>query len=116
MDLNPLFTGVKSFRPSGTAGEELKLFEQADIPLVHGWLVDPESPEAEVITKLEDYDSAVNLVVEADHLSKGRLVLDDSDIPQTSLGGSSSQAGLGSPSLSNEERKTIEDGAFRPQT
>lgn len=106
MDLNPLFTGVKSFRPSGTAGDELKLFEQAGIELVHGWLVHPDSPEAEVMFKTEDYDSAVNLIADADHLAKGQLVLDDTEVPQA---GSSS---LASPSLSDEDRMKIESGMY----
>ncbi|KAF8832818.1 hypothetical protein HHX47_DHR1001429 [Lentinula edodes] len=100
MDLNPLFTGAKSFRPNGTGGE-LKLFEQVGIDLIHGWLVDPESPEAEAISHTEDYDSAVMLIAEADHVTKGRFVVDDSDIPQAE----SSK----SPVYSDEERAKIEN-------
>ncbi|KAJ3821701.1 hypothetical protein EV361DRAFT_379281 [Lentinula raphanica] len=100
MDLNPVFTGAKSFRPNGTGGE-LKLFEQVGIDLVHGWLVDPESPEAEAISQTEDYDSAVMLIAEADHITKGRFVVDDSDIPQA---GSSK-----SPVYPDEERSKIEN-------
>ncbi|KAI0656419.1 hypothetical protein C8Q70DRAFT_1011494 [Cubamyces menziesii] len=76
MDLNPLFTGSGLFRPAGSGGE-LKLFEQAGIKLVHGWLVDPSSPEYEVLSRTEDYDSSVNLLVEADHATKGNLVVSD---------------------------------------
>ncbi|KAJ4489248.1 hypothetical protein C8R41DRAFT_920675 [Lentinula lateritia] len=100
MDLNPLFTGAKSFRPNGTGGE-LKLFEQVGIDLIHGWLVDPESPEAEAISHTEDYDSAVMLIAEADHVTNGRFVVDDSDIPQAE----SSK----SPVYSDEERAKIEN-------
>ncbi|KAJ3782689.1 hypothetical protein GGU10DRAFT_275013 [Lentinula aff. detonsa] len=102
MDLNPLFTGAKSFRPNGIGGE-LKLFEQVGIDLVHGWLVDPESPEAEAISQTEDYDSAVMLIAEADHITKGRFVVDDSDI-DIPLAGSSR-----SPVYSDEERAKIEN-------
>lgn len=77
MDLNPLFTAATSFRPAG-AGGELKLFEQVGIKLVHGWLVDPDSPEAQALAKTQDYDSAVTLIADADHIAKGRLVVDDS--------------------------------------
>ncbi|KAF9219474.1 DUF544-domain-containing protein [Gyrodon lividus] len=73
LDLNPQFTGVTSFHPAGDGGE-LKLFEQAGIKLVHGWLVDPESPEAKVISQIRDYDSAVTLIADADHITKGKLL------------------------------------------
>jgi ubiquitin carboxyl-terminal hydrolase MINDY-1/2 len=101
MDLNPLFTGVTAFRPAANGGE-LKLFEHAGIKLVHGWLVDPNSPEYQAISRVEDYDTAVNLVAEADHLSRGRLVPDH--VPSSS---SSSQAAL---SLSSHDEATIRDG------
>ncbi|KAF9064032.1 hypothetical protein BDP27DRAFT_1334147 [Rhodocollybia butyracea] len=103
MDLNPLFTGAKSFRPQGLGGE-LKLFEQVGIDLVHGWLVDPASPEADAVSRTSDYDSAVMLIAEADHITKGRFVLDISEeveMPQAS----SSR----SPVFSNEDRAKIED-------
>ncbi|KAH8094508.1 hypothetical protein BXZ70DRAFT_908913 [Cristinia sonorae] len=96
MDLNPLFTGATSFRPAGATGGELKLFAQANIKLVHGWLVDPDSPEYPVLQRTKDYDSAVNLIAEADHVANGNLVVAEGesshydDVPQ--LGGSSSAA------------------------
>ncbi|KAK0450321.1 uncharacterized protein EV420DRAFT_1274869 [Desarmillaria tabescens] len=99
MDLNPLFTVPTSFRAG--AGE-LKLFEQVGIDLVHGWLVDPESPEAEVLTRTGgDYDSAVMLIADADHTTKGQLVVGDSEEPQA--GPSSSVM------LNEEDRQKIED-------
>jgi len=76
MDLNPLFTMSTSFRPAG-AGGELKLFEQVGISLVHGWLVDPQSPEGKTLEKIQDYDSAVSLIAEVDHLTHGRFVIDE---------------------------------------
>lgn len=76
MDLNPLFTMATSFRPAG-AGGELKLFEQVGISLVHGWLVDPEGPEGKTLEKFQDYDSAVSLIAEVDHLTHGRFVIDE---------------------------------------
>ncbi|KAI0346250.1 hypothetical protein BDW22DRAFT_1405162 [Trametopsis cervina] len=100
MDLNPLFTGVTAFRPAASGGE-LKLFEHAGIKLVHGWLVDPSSPEHTVVSKVEDYDTAVNLLAEADHLSKGQFVPDEG--PSTS---SSEQAAL---SLSPQDEEKVRD-------
>ena len=76
MDLNPLFTMSTSFRPAGDGGE-LKLFEQVGISLVHGWLVDPEGPEGKTFEKFQDYDSAVSLIAEVDHLTHGRFVVNE---------------------------------------
>ncbi|KAJ6489069.1 hypothetical protein C8R45DRAFT_993554 [Mycena sanguinolenta] len=103
MDLNPLFTGATSFRPAGDGGA-LKLFEQAGIQLVHGWLVDPASPEAEAIVKrAQDYDTAVTYIVDADHTAKGQLVVDE-----YGAGSSSAASGSGS-NFTPEERAKIED-------
>ncbi|KAF9262384.1 hypothetical protein L218DRAFT_867410 [Marasmius fiardii PR-910] len=102
MDLNPLFTGCKLFRPEGLGGE-LKIFEQVGIDLVHGWVVDPGSEEAKVLSKTEDYDSAVMLIADADHITKGQLVTEDDAIPQ---------AGSSKPlrnNLTDEEREKVED-------
>ncbi|KAI0703830.1 hypothetical protein BC835DRAFT_909494 [Cytidiella melzeri] len=99
MDLNPLFTGITAFRPAANGGE-LKLFEHAGIKLVHGWLVDPSSPEHQAVSQVKDYDTAVNLVAEADHLSKGQIV------PDYDATSSSSQAEL---SLSAEDERKIRD-------
>jgi hypothetical protein len=80
MDLNPVFTDATSFHPSTTltgAGGELKLFQQVGISLLHGWLVDPDSPEAPVLRRVQDYDSAVGLIAEVDHLTNGKFVVDD---------------------------------------
>ncbi|KAF8071508.1 hypothetical protein FPV67DRAFT_1560387 [Lyophyllum atratum] len=77
LDLNPLFTSSTSFlAATQTAGGELKLFSQVGIDLVHGWLADPESPEAMAMREenAEDYDSAVGLIAEADHIAGGLLV------------------------------------------
>ena len=99
MDLNPLFTGPTLFRPGGKGGE-LDLFKHAGIDLVHGWLVDPHSPEAPAVTKVEDYDSAVDLVATADHITKGQLL------------GTDATTGPSSPTspLDAEDRTKVEDG------
>ncbi|EPQ53953.1 DUF544-domain-containing protein [Gloeophyllum trabeum ATCC 11539] len=102
MDLNPLFTGATSFRPGGDgSGGELKLFEQAGIKLVHGWLADPESSEYPVLARVEDYDNAVNLIVEADHATQGRLVVgEQAEAPS---------APSGDEEWSEEQRRKVED-------
>jgi ubiquitin carboxyl-terminal hydrolase MINDY-1/2 len=68
LDLNPLFTGISSFRPAGDGGQ-LKLFDLAGIKLVHGWLVDPESQEFPALSKTEDYDTSLDAIVAADAVS-----------------------------------------------
>ena len=98
MDLNPLFTGSTSFRPAGEAGGELKLFEQAGVRLAHGWLVDPSSPEYAVVARMQDYDTAVNLLVEADYLTKGHFVVAEPEyepVPGPSSAGPSSSSSAG---------------------
>ncbi|TCD60335.1 hypothetical protein EIP91_010344 [Steccherinum ochraceum] len=96
MDLNPLFTGATLFRPAGSTGGELKLFSQANIKLVHGWLVDPESPEYPALERTKDYDSSVNLIVEADHVAKGKLVVAANDTEYVGVGAGVPQAGSSS--------------------
>ena len=104
MDLNPLFTGVTAFRPAGEGGE-LKLFEHAGIRLVHGWLPDPNSPEYNVLARVGDYDNAVNLIVEVDHLAKGQLVTSE-DVPSSSH----PTSGAAQAVLTPEDHQKIEDG------
>ncbi|KAH9918906.1 uncharacterized protein BXZ73DRAFT_52668 [Epithele typhae] len=110
LDLNPLFTGCEAFRPATTGGE-LELFTQAGIQLVHGWLVDPSSPEHRVLVRTEDYDSSVNLLVEADHLTKGHFMVADAS-PSAA---SASQPAFGAHlahatyNLSPEEQQKVED-------
>ena len=109
MDLNPIFTSSTAFRPATTGGE-LALFASAGISLVHGWLIDPESPEYTAVSRVKNYDSAVNLIVEADVLTRGLLVgngvEDDGDRAGSSQAGSS-DSGV---NLSEEERRKVEDG------
>lgn len=86
----------------------LELFTHAGIKLVHGWLVDPESPEYETIKRLEDYDSAVNLIVEADVLTQGQLVVSEDFLEGQA--GSSSGPTRGTTQLNEAERKKVHDG------
>ncbi|KAL0945351.1 hypothetical protein HGRIS_000849 [Hohenbuehelia grisea] len=108
LDLNPLFTGATEFRPGGTGGE-LALFEHAGIKLVHGWLVDPESPEAAVMSRIGDYDSAVHLIADADHLTQGRLLVSEDNIPQAGSSSSSSAVETHGQTLSPQDRAKVED-------
>ena len=102
MDLNPVFTSATAFRPATTGGE-LALFTSAGITLVHGWLVDPSSPEYAPVSRVGDYDSAVNLIVEADVLTRGQLVSGGGDGDGAGPSGSNIN-------LTDEERRKVEDG------
>ncbi|CAA7267530.1 unnamed protein product [Cyclocybe aegerita] len=114
MDLNPLFTSSTSFHPSSPSngGGELKLFEHVGIPLVHGWLVDPDSPEGPVMKRVKDYDAAVQLIAEADHLTQGRFVLPDEAWGVTEpQAGPSSGSSVASPAkhFGEEDKRKVED-------
>jgi hypothetical protein len=131
MDLNPLFTSATTFRPSSImpsssgAGGELDLFLLTRIPLVHGWLVDPDSPAARAMLEesTEDYDSAVALIAEADHLAGGMLVQVEDDAVGEGEAGPSSRGGSGGNrghrrngkgpggSWTHEERRKIQNGS-----
>lgn len=109
MDLNPVFTSTTAFRPATTGGE-LALFSSAGIILVHGWVVDPDAPEYAAVKRVEDYDSAMNLIVEADVLTSGLLVgtcnAEDGDGAGPSRAGPSNS----NINLTDEERQKVEDG------
>lgn len=106
LDLNPLFTSPTAFRPAtDTAGAELKLFAQAGIHLVHGWLVHPGSDEAYALERegINDYDSAVAFIAEADFLGGGIVV------------GGESERGLngnGGKEWTEEEKRKIKNGMW----
>ncbi len=107
MDLNPLFTAATSFRPSDGTGE-LDLFEKAGIQLVHGWLVDPADPESEVLQRVKDYDQAVQLIAEVDHLTGGNLVQEETNFEEPS--GSSGKAPSSATNYTHDQTVKIEDG------
>lgn len=111
MDLSPLFTSPTSFLPS--PGGELALFQAAGIPLYHGWLVDPDTPEAEVMGRAGDYDTAVNMIVEADHASEGRLLVGNDTSRGdfgSAAGGRAGPSGSGTSREEEESAKKIGDG------
>lgn len=107
--MNPLFTSPTAFHPAtDTAGAELKLFAQAGIHLVHGWLVHPGSDEAYALERegIKDYDSAVAFIAEADFLGGGIVVGGESG---TGLNGN------GGREWTEEERRKIKNGmCFMP--
>ncbi|EFI27969.1 hypothetical protein CC1G_14461 [Coprinopsis cinerea okayama7 len=121
MDLNPVFTSPTGFRPSGIGGGELKLFEHVGIKLVHGWLVDPGSQEAKALERAPDYDAAVNLIAEVDHLTNGKFVMEEeapnvagpsssSSSAQPVASSSSSNGGMGPTyNLTEEQQAKIAD-------
>lgn len=69
LNLNPRFGGIDGFRPASEGGE-LALFKTAQVPLLHGWVVDPQDEETwHAVVEGEgagDYDAVVERVVEAD--------------------------------------------------
>ena len=109
MDLNPVFTSSITFRPATTGGE-LALFSSAGISLVHGWLIDPESPEYPAVSRVKDYDSAMNLIVEADVLTRGLLVGNGAQGDEDGAGSSQAGPSDSGVNLSEEERRKVEDG------
>lgn len=113
MDLNPLFTSPTAFRPATTGGE-LALFASAGITLVHGWLVDPGSTEYAAVSRVKDYDSAVNLIVEADVLTRGLLVGADADQGEAEAGPSQAESSQSNINLTEEEGRKVEDGEYPP--
>jgi ubiquitin carboxyl-terminal hydrolase MINDY-1/2 len=96
MSFNPIFTSME-FCP---LGDELRLFENTGISLVHGWLVDPASPEYAAVSRVKNYESAQNLMVEAACL-----------IQDTNPAGA---AGPSRPNinLTEEEREKYNDGVY----
>ncbi|KDQ15964.1 hypothetical protein BOTBODRAFT_54434 [Botryobasidium botryosum FD-172 SS1] len=69
LHVNPLFTGVSSFRASDSDSGELQLFSLCNLQLVHGWLPDPASPEHLALMRVQDYDTAINLIVAAQDIA-----------------------------------------------
>jgi MINDY deubiquitinase len=115
MDLNPVFTSSTAFRPSGGGGGELKLFEHVGIKLVHGWLVDAGSQEAKALERAPDYDTAVGLIAEVDHLTNGKFVVDESTTTEEPVAsGSSSSPMSPARTLTDKQHDMIADGELCP--
>jgi ubiquitin carboxyl-terminal hydrolase MINDY-1/2 len=107
MCLNPLFS-CTVFHPTTTGGE-FALFASMGISLVHGWLVNPASPEHATVSHVEGYNSVVNLIVEVDMLTHGLLMGANADQDDADDVGPS-EAGLSHSNvdLMDEERQKVE--------
>lgn len=71
---------------------------------MHGWLADTESSEYPTIATVEDYDNAVNVIVTADAMTKGQLVIDESGVGGSTLHSTSNDE------WSEEDKQKINDG------
>ncbi|KAL9823131.1 ubiquitin carboxyl-terminal hydrolase MINDY-1 [Geothlypis trichas] len=70
LDVNVRFTGVSDFEYT----PECIVFDLLNIPLYHGWLVDPQSPEqVQAVGKLS-YNQLVEKIISCKHASDSRLV------------------------------------------
>ncbi|XP_028911606.1 ubiquitin carboxyl-terminal hydrolase MINDY-1 isoform X1 [Ornithorhynchus anatinus] len=70
LDVNVRFTGVTDFEYT----PECSVFDLLGIPLYHGWLVDPQSPEvASAVGKLS-YNQLVEKIIACKHSSDSALV------------------------------------------
>ncbi|KAI0287320.1 hypothetical protein BC826DRAFT_1045648 [Russula brevipes] len=108
--MDPLFFHLSSHRiPPCHHRRGARLFASAGITLAHGWIVDHESPEYAAVSRVKNYDSAVNLIVEVDVLTRALLVgtgvVQDGDSEGPRKTGPSNSI----IHLTDEERKRIED-------
>lgn len=70
LDVNVRFTGVSDFEYT----PECIIFDLLNIPLYHGWLVDPQSPDvAQAVGKLS-YNQLVEKIITCKHSSDPNLV------------------------------------------
>ncbi|NXI16745.1 MINY1 hydrolase, partial [Irena cyanogastra] len=70
LDVNVRFTGVSDFEYT----PECIIFDLLNIPLYHGWLVDPQSPEqVQAVGKLS-YNQLVEKIITCKHASDSSLV------------------------------------------
>lgn len=70
LDVNVRFTGVSDFEYT----PECSIFDLLGIPLYHGWLVDPQSPEAVSAVGKLSYNQLVEKVITCKHSSDSNLV------------------------------------------
>ena len=71
LDLNPHFHSPYALSPSSTRHKgAIALFALCDVPLVHGWVYDRQSPNSDVILQDgQNYDHATQIIAEGDHLA-----------------------------------------------
>lgn len=70
LDVNVRFTGVSDFEYT----PECSIFDLLGIPLYHGWLVDPQSPEAVGAVGKLSYNQLVEKIITCKHSSDSNLV------------------------------------------
>ncbi|XP_040044688.2 ubiquitin carboxyl-terminal hydrolase MINDY-1 isoform X2 [Gasterosteus aculeatus] len=70
LDVNVRFTGVTDFEYT----PECIVFDLLDIPLYHGWLVDPQSPEMEASVGKLSYNQLVEKIIDYKHSSDSSRV------------------------------------------
>ncbi|XP_012667256.1 ubiquitin carboxyl-terminal hydrolase MINDY-1 isoform X1 [Otolemur garnettii] len=70
LDVNVRFTGVSDFEYT----PECSVFDLLGIPLYHGWLVDPQSPEAVCAVGRLSYNQLVEKIITCKHSSDTNLV------------------------------------------
>ncbi|KAF5916199.1 hypothetical protein HPG69_010558 [Diceros bicornis minor] len=70
LDVNVRFTGVSDFEYT----PECSIFDLLGIPLYHGWLVDPQSPEAVSAVGKLSYNQLVEKIITCKHSNDTNLV------------------------------------------
>lgn len=70
LDVNVRFTGVSDFEYT----PECSIFDLLGIPLYHGWLVDPQSPEAVSAVGKLSYNQLVEKIISCKHSSDSNMV------------------------------------------
>ncbi|KAM7054233.1 ubiquitin carboxyl-terminal hydrolase MINDY-1 [Molossus nigricans] len=70
LDVNVRFTGISDFEYT----PECSIFDLLGIPLYHGWLVDPQSPEAVSAVGKLSYNQLVEKIITCKHSSDTNLV------------------------------------------
>ncbi|XP_041759855.2 ubiquitin carboxyl-terminal hydrolase MINDY-1 [Coregonus clupeaformis] len=70
LDVNVRFTGVSDFEYT----PECIAFDLLDIPLYHGWLVDPQSPEMVAAVGKLSYNQLVEKIIDYKHSADSSLV------------------------------------------
>lgn len=63
LDVNVRFTGVSDFEYT----PECIVFDLLDIPLYHGWLLDPQSPEMVAAVGKLSYNQLVEKIIDYKH-------------------------------------------------
>ncbi|XP_061675416.1 ubiquitin carboxyl-terminal hydrolase MINDY-1 isoform X2 [Syngnathoides biaculeatus] len=70
LDVNVRFTGVTDFEYT----PECIVFDLLDIPLYHGWLVDPQSPEMAAAVGKLSYNQLVEKIIDCKHSADSQQV------------------------------------------